>query len=97
MVEAIKMAARVVAVGAICVLMVAVFAAMASIITVPAALGSDLLKGIGIARAFMDTWTNGAAGTLLGIAGGIIVLELALIAIRVAKIVQNAIFKVSEG
>lgn len=97
MVEAIKMAARVVAVTAMCVLIAAVLAAMMKVFTVPTSLAADLVKGLGIAKAFMDTWTGGAADTLLKIAGAIVVMEIAVVAIKVAKIVQNVVFKISEG
>lgn len=96
MVEAIKMAARVTAVAAMGVVMMSIFGILIGIfIGAPgiAALG----WGIGTAKAFIENWLPINANILFSVAIALIALEVGLLTYRVTKIIQNVIFKISEG
>lgn len=96
MVEAIKMAARVTAVAAMGVIMVSVFGILVGIFIGAPGIAA-LAWGIGTAKAFAENWLPVNADILFTVAIALIALEVGLLTYRVTKIIQNVIFKISEG
>lgn len=96
MVDAIKMAARVTAVAAMGVIMVSIFGILAGIFIGAPGIAA-LAWGIGTAKAFVENWVPINADILFSVAIALIALEVGLLTYRVTKIIQNVIFKISEG
>lgn len=95
-VEAIKMAARVTAVAAMGVIMISIFGIMVGIFIGAPGIAA-LAWGIGTAKAFVENWVPINADILFSVAIALIALEVGLLTYRVTKIIQNVIFKISEG
>lgn len=96
MVDAIKMAARVTAVAAMGVIMISIFGILLGIFIGAPGIAA-LAWGVGTAKAFVANWVPINADILFSVAIALIALEVGLLTYRVTKIIQNVIFKISEG
>lgn len=96
MVEVIKMTARIAAVAAMGVVMISIFGILVGIFIGAPGI-SGLTQGIGIAKAFINNWVPINSDILITVAMALIALEVGLLTYRIAKIIQNVIFKISEG
>lgn len=96
MVQAIKMAARVLALVAIGGAMVVLFAAVANMIAGAIGIGS-IIPYIRIAVTFINHWTGGVGNWLIGIGGTLFAIEAGILVFKGVLLAQKFILKVSEG
>lgn len=96
MVQAIKMAARVVAMIALGVAITTLISQVIGVFVGAEGI-SAIINGIGIVKAFIENWMPINGTRLLLAAAGLVAIEAALIAYKIVRIVQGFALKINEG
>lgn len=96
MVQAIKMAARVVAMVALGVAITTLISQVVGVFVGAEGIAA-IVSGIGTAKAFIENWMPINGTRLLLAAGGLVAIEVSLIAYKIVRIIQGFALKINEG